>query len=72
MGKTCEQLIDEVKKQIGSLPEKLDAYVQKGDEFYKKGDFDVAAGIYNLAAQIVPSDDSVQEKRLNAIENWLK
>jgi len=72
MKKTNNQIITEIKQQIGSLPEKLDDYVKKGDEFYNQGNFDVASGIYNLAAEVAPIDHQVHEKRLDAIEKWLK
>lgn len=36
MGKTCEQLIDEVKKQIGSLPENMKDILREDKEHWLK------------------------------------
>jgi len=73
MGKKgYEELICNLKKEIGSLPQKLDDYVKKGDEYFDNGNFDVAAGIFNLASQVAPAGHCVHEKRLNAIEGWIK
>jgi len=49
--KTYEQLINELKTQLDSLPQKLDDYVKKGDEYSAQGNIDAAVGIYKRAAK---------------------
>lgn len=70
--KEIDNLLDALKKQFCTHPQKLSVFEQKGDDFYNQGQYDVAGAIYNLASEIASSDHPVHEKRLDAIEKWLK
>jgi tetratricopeptide (TPR) repeat protein len=70
--KELEQLIDDLKKQLGSVsPQNLGSYEKKGDDFVGKGKFDEAAAVYEQAAKVAPEGHPVHKKRHDALANSL-
>jgi tetratricopeptide (TPR) repeat protein len=68
-----------IKKRIGELttmithdPKDASLYVVRGDLFYIQRDYAHAAEDYNKAFEIDFKYKNVAEKRLDAIEKWLK
>jgi predicted TPR repeat methyltransferase len=70
--KTLDQLKEELKQKLGSLPATLADYVNEGDKYERQGDYDNAADLYNIAARMAPDDCTINKKRLDAIDAWLK
>jgi len=63
---------ERLKTKFQLDPAKPTAAVQKGDGFSNSGDYGTATAIYNFVAEIDPTYPGIQEKRLDAIEAWLK
>jgi cytochrome c-type biogenesis protein CcmH/NrfG len=70
--RTYDQLLNALKAQMQSHPNILGQLVEKGNVAATQGDYDTAASLYNMAVEIDPANPAIEEKRLDAIDSWLK